>query len=188
MEAVFITEVPEKTLGAWLYALKQRTVTQFAPSFVLADKAYCELCRAHGRAQQHGVPPYGRAQKCAAKNTGMLTHEEALKLICLLEEYAGRPGAQAVHLLPAGAGKSEILHARRQEVHLRRAVPAARTVHVGRNGFIPLSQEAAGVVRRLPRRKDAPRLLPRRRESSHVCFLCLESPAPMPEENGISPS
>lgn len=118
----------------------------------------------------------------------MLTHEEALKLICLLEEYAGRPGAQAVHLLPAGAGKSEILHARRQEVHLRRAVPAARTVHVGRNGFIPLSQEAAGVVRRLPRRKDAPRLLPRRRESSHVCFLCLESPAPMPEENGISPS
>lgn len=122
------------------------------------------------------------------KNTGMLTHEEALKLICLLEEYAGRPGAQAVHLLPAGAGKSEILHARRQEVHLRRAVPAARTVHVGRNGFIPLSQEAAGVVRRLPRRKDAPRLLPRRRESSHVCFLCLESPAPMPEENGISPS
>lgn len=122
------------------------------------------------------------------KNTGMLTHEEALKLICLLEEYAGRPGAQAVHLLPAGAGKSEILHARRQEVHLRRAVPAARTVHAGRNGFIPLSQEAAGVVRRLPRRKDAPRLLPRRRESSHVCFLCLESPAPMPEENGISPS
>ena len=118
----------------------------------------------------------------------MLTHEEALKLICLLEEYAGRPGAQAVHLLLTGAGKSEIRHARLQEVHLRRAVYAERTVHAGRNRFIPLGQEAVGLARRLPRRKNAPRLLPRRRGILTRLFFMPGFPAPNAGENGISPS
>ena len=87
----------------------------------------------------------------------ILTPAEALKLVDLLEEYADRPSAQAIHLLLlTGASKSEILYARWQDVHLRRAVLATKMTYTGQSRLIPLNTEAIRLIRRLPRRKDVP--------------------------------
>ena len=87
----------------------------------------------------------------------ILTPAEALKLVHLLEEYADRPSAQAIHLLLlTGASKSEILYARWQDVHLRRAVLATRMTYTGQSRLIPLNTESIRLIRRLPRRKDVP--------------------------------
>lgn len=87
----------------------------------------------------------------------ILTPAEVLKLAYLLEEYADRPSAQAIHLLLlTGASKSEILYARWQDVHLRRAVLATRMTYTGQSRLIPLNTEAIRLIRRLPRRKDVP--------------------------------
>lgn len=87
----------------------------------------------------------------------ILTPAEALKLVYLLEEYADRPSAQAIHLLLlTGASKSEILYARWQDVHLRRAVLATRMTYTGQSRLIPLNTEVIRLIRRLPRRKDVP--------------------------------
>ena len=87
----------------------------------------------------------------------ILTSTEALKLVYLLEEYGDRPSAQAIHLLLlTGASKSEILYARWQDVHLRRAVLATRMTYTGQSRFIPLNTEAIKLIRRLPRRRDVP--------------------------------
>ena len=87
----------------------------------------------------------------------ILTPAEALKLVYLLEEYGDRPSAQAIHLLLlTGASKSEILYARWQDVHLRRAVLATRMTYTGQSRLIPLNTEAIRLIRRLPRRKDVP--------------------------------
>ena len=80
-----------------------------------------------------------------------------MKLAYLLEEYGDRPSAQAIHLLLlTGASKSEILYARWQDVHLRRAVLATRMTYTGQSRLIPLNTEAIRLIRRLPRRKDVP--------------------------------
>ena len=87
----------------------------------------------------------------------ILTPSEALKLVHLLEEYADRPSAQAIHLLLlTGASKSEILYARWQDVHLRRAVLATTMTYTGQSRLIPLNTESIRLIRRLPRRKDVP--------------------------------
>ena len=87
----------------------------------------------------------------------ILTPAEALKLVCLLEAYGDRPSAQAIHLLLlTGASKSEILYARWQDVHLRRAVLATRMTYTGQSRLIPLNTEAIRLIRRLPRRKEVP--------------------------------
>ena len=87
----------------------------------------------------------------------ILTPAEALKLVHLLEEYADRPSAQAIHLLLlTGASKSEILYARWQDVHLRRAVLATTMTYTGQSRLIPLNTESIRLIRRLPRRKDVP--------------------------------
>ena len=87
----------------------------------------------------------------------ILTPAEALKLVHLIEEYADRPSAQAIHLLLlTGASKSEILYARWQDVHLRRAVLATKMTYTGQSRLIPLNTESIRLIRRLPRRKDVP--------------------------------
>ena len=87
----------------------------------------------------------------------ILTPAEALKLVHLLEEYADRPSAQAIHLLLlTGASKSEILYARWQDVHLRRAVLATKMTYTGQIRLIPLNTESIRLIRRLPRRKEVP--------------------------------
>ena len=87
----------------------------------------------------------------------ILTPTEALKLVYLFEEYADRPSAQAIHLLLlTGASMSEILYARWQDVHLRRAVLATKMTYTGQSRLIPLNTESIRLIRRLPRRKDVP--------------------------------
>ena len=153
-----LTEISEEKLGAWLSALENNGLssssryrmfwlTKYILNFAVRTGALN-----NGDAFRNMVVRRNEPQK----SHGMLTREETLKLIRLLEEYADRPSAQAIHLLLTGAGKSEILHARWQDVHLRRAVLAARTVYTGRSRLIPLSPEAVRLIRRLPRRKDVP--------------------------------
>ena len=103
--------------------------------------------------------PHSRVWSCAKVSRRQLQkfllQQEALKLVYLLEEYGDRPSVEAIHLLLlTGASKSEILYARWQDVHLRRAVLATRMTYTGQSRFIPLNTEAIRLIRRLPRRKD----------------------------------
>lgn len=86
-----------------------------------------------------------------------LTPAETLKLIHILKEYADRPSAQAIHLiLLTGARKSEILNARWEDVHLRRAVLTTSMTYTGQSRLIPLNTEAIKLIRSLPHRKNVP--------------------------------
>ncbi|HJD98347.1 site-specific integrase [Mailhella massiliensis] len=86
-----------------------------------------------------------------------LSSKEALALIRLLEEYSDRPSARAIHLLLlTGAGKSEILNARWEDVDLKRGTLLTTRTYTGRSRLIPLSNEAVKLIRRLPRREHVP--------------------------------
>ena len=74
-----------------------------------------------------------------------------------VDEYAERPSAQAIRLiLLTGAGKSEILSARWEDVQLKDAVLAATSAFTGRRRLIPLNAEAVRLIRSLPRREQVP--------------------------------
>ena len=91
------------------------------------------------------------------RSPGLLSTDEILKLLRLLDEYAERPSAQAIRLiLLTGAGKSEILSARWEDVHLTDAVLAANGAFTGRRRLIPLNSEAVRLIRSLPRHEKVP--------------------------------
>ena len=91
------------------------------------------------------------------RSPDILSPEEALKLVAMLNEYAARPSAQAIHLLLlTGASKSEILYARWQDVDLRHGTLLTDKTYTGRTRLIPLNKEAIKLIRKLPRRKDVP--------------------------------
>ena len=87
----------------------------------------------------------------------MLSPEEACTFTRLPEKYGIRPSAQAIHLLlRTGTAKSEILHARRENVSLRYGILAASSTCTECSRLIPLNNEAMRLIRRLPRREGVP--------------------------------
>ena len=154
-----LTEISEEKLRGWLSTLEDNGLSSssryrlfWLVKYILNFAVRVGALKSDAAFQNMIV-----RKNTPQRSPEILTPAEALKLVHLLEEYADRPSAQAIHLLLlTGAGKSEILHARWQDVHLRRAVLAARTVYTGRSRLIPLSPEAVRLIRRLPRRKDVP--------------------------------
>lgn len=87
----------------------------------------------------------------------LLSSEEALQLVRLLKSSPENSGMQAIHLLLlTGAGKSEILNARWEDVDLAHGILITRTSFTGRIRHIPLNSEAMTLIRKLPRRPDVP--------------------------------
>ena len=95
--------------------------------------------------------------RCKKRPPELLSHEEALRLIHLIQEYPGRSSAQAIHLLLlTGAGKAEILNARWEDLDLRRGILLSSQTFTGRVRPIPLNSEARKLIQKLPRREGVP--------------------------------
>ena len=154
-----LAEISEDTLDGWLSTLEDNGLSSsscyrlfWLVKYILNFAVRMGALKSDA-AFQNMVVRKSKPQR----SPKILTPAEALKLIHLLEEYADRPSAQAIHLLLlTGASKSEILYARWQDVHLRRAVLATRMTYTGQSRLIPLNTEAIRLLRRLPRRKDVP--------------------------------
>ena len=87
----------------------------------------------------------------------LLKSQDVIQLISILSTYRHRAAANAIHLmLLTGATKSEILHARWEDVDFTRGVLATSQTFTGRPHFIPLNNEALKLIHKLPRRDDVP--------------------------------
>ena len=154
-----LTEISEEKLRGWLSTLEDNGLSSssryrlfWLVKYILNFAVRVGALKSDA-AFQNMVVRKNKQQRAP----GILTPAEALKLVHLLEEYADRPSAQAIHLLLlTGASKSEILYARWQDVHLRRAVLATKMTYTGQSRLIPLNTEAIRLIRRLPRRKEVP--------------------------------
>ena len=154
-----LTEISEEKLRGWLSTLEDNGLSSssryrlfWLVKYILNFAVRVGALKSDA-AFQNMVVRKNKPQRAPE----ILTPAEALKLVHLLEEYADRPSAQAIHLLLlTGASKSEILYARWQDVHLRRAVLATTMTYTGQSRLIPLNTESIRLIRRLPRRKDVP--------------------------------
>ncbi len=108
-----------------------------------------------------------KAAKCPQKpgrRPVLLSSSELVRLMALLKEESRSPAANAIRLmLLTGAGKSEILSARWEDVDFSRGLLAARENFTGRTRLIPLNSEALKFLHGLPRRSDVPWLFFTRR-------------------------
>jgi len=94
---------------------------------------------------------------CPGRIPSLLKSQDVVQLIGILSTYRHRAAANAIHLmLLTGATKSEILHARWEDVDFTRGVLATSQTFTGRPHFIPLNNEALKLIHKLPRRNDVP--------------------------------
>lgn len=87
----------------------------------------------------------------------LLNSSEVLQLLDVLKNYRHRASANAIHLmLLTGASKSEILHARWEDVDFEKGTLFTDHTFTGRPHLIPLNNEALKLIQKLPRRDDVP--------------------------------
>ena len=87
----------------------------------------------------------------------LLKSVEVLQLLDVLKNYRHRASANAIHLmLLTGASKSEILHARWEDVDFEKGTLFTDHTFTGRPHLIPLNNEALKLIHSLPRRDDVP--------------------------------
>ena len=110
-----------------------------------------------------GVLPSDTAFKAAnlptkpGRKPVLLNSVEVLQLLDVLKNYRHRASANAIHLmLLTGASKSEILHARWEDVDFERGTLFTDHTFTGRPHLIPLNNEALKLIQKLPRRDDVP--------------------------------
>lgn len=87
----------------------------------------------------------------------LLSHGDLLRLFDILKQHHHRSSADAIRLmLLTGAGKSEILNARWDDVDLERGILTTDKTFTGRTRSIPLNSEALKLVGSLPRQEGVP--------------------------------
>ena len=87
----------------------------------------------------------------------LLDSSDVLQLLDVLRNYRHRASANAIHLmLLTGASKSEILHARWEDVDFEKGTLFTDHTFTGRPHLIPLNNEALKLIQKLPRRDDVP--------------------------------
>ena len=87
----------------------------------------------------------------------LLDSSEVLQLLDVLRNYRHRASANAIHLmLLTGAGKSEILHARWEDVDFEKGTLFTDKTFTGRPHLIPLNNEALKLIHSLPRQNNVP--------------------------------
>ncbi len=97
-----------------------------------------------------------------------LTREEGRRLMEKLEKATCQEARALRLLLLTGARKSEILHARWENVHLDQQILVVPLSKSGKPRYISLSSAAAAVIREIPRNTDSPWLFPGRDPEKHV--------------------
>lgn len=154
-----LVDISEEKLSDWLATLELSGLSQSSRYRLFWLVKYILNCAVrwgllpNDTAFHHAV--FAREKR--RRTPGILSPSEVVSLVHILDEYATRPSAQAIHLiLLSGASKSEILNARWENVHLKRGVLAASMTYTGQTRLIPLNTEAVRLIRRIPRRKNVP--------------------------------
>ncbi|MDR1125420.1 MAG: site-specific integrase [Deltaproteobacteria bacterium] len=147
---------------AWLQGLSNRGLAPATCNRILAVlKSICALALAHGilpagQSPCAGVPSF----KIHRQRERYLAPAEAGRLMRALEEST-RPEAAALRLLLlTGARKSEILKARWENVRLDQRLLTVPLSKSNKPRHIPLSYEAAAVIRSIRREQGCPWLFP----------------------------
>ena len=153
-----LKEISEETLRTWLCTLELSGLSRSSCCRLFWLVKYMLNCAVRWGLLENDDAfrnmVFSREKKRAPE---LLSAEEFLRLLHILDEYAERPSAQAIRLiLLTGAGKSEILSARWEDVQLKDAVLAATSAFTGRRRLIPLNAEAVRLIRSLPRREQVP--------------------------------
>lgn len=158
IEALPLSSVSADTLKTWVETLELTGLSHSSCYRVFWLVKYILNCAVRWNILPSDAPFREATIKTRpSRYPKMLDSTEALRFIRLLEQYAGRPSAQAIHLLLlTGAGKSEILHARWENVDLKNGTLTTETSFTGRNRLIPLNNEAMKLIRSLPRRDNVP--------------------------------
>lgn len=144
----------------WFQALAQRHLAPATCNRILAVfKSVCSVAAVHGTLGQSpcvGVAPF----KVYLMRERYLAREEALRLMAVLEQ-SDRPEARALRLLLlTGARKSEILRLRWEHIRLDLRLLTVPLSKSGKPRHIPLSEEAAAVIRSIPHIPGTPWLFP----------------------------
>lgn len=153
-----IAAISEKTLKDWISSLELSGLSHASCYRIFWLVKYMLNCavRWHILASNE-LFKNAVCRKATQRSPKQLSPEEALNLVHMLEEYPGRSTAQAIHLLLlTGANKSEILHARWEDVDFSRGVLATGKTFTGRRRLIPLNNEAIKLIRSLPRYENVP--------------------------------
>ena len=148
-----LPEITADTLLAWINALEQSGLSYSTcfRQFWLAK--YVLNCAVHW-----GVLASDAAFKSAGmparpgRSPVLLELSELVRLFDILKKYPYWASANAIRLmLLTGAGKSEVLGARWEDVDLARGVMAVPANFTGRRRLIPLNNEAQKFLEKLPR-------------------------------------
>lgn len=154
-----LSEISAERLAGWLDELERAGLSRSSRYrlFWLTKYVLNCACRWGALSSDDAFRNVIVAREEKRSSPDSLSRAETRTLLSLLDEYADRPSAQAIRLmLLTGAGTSEILCARWENVHLNQRVLAASSTYTGRMRLIPLNTEAVRLIRGLPRRRDVP--------------------------------
>lgn len=160
-----ITRIQRAEVETWLQNLGRQGLAASTCNRILAVlKSIFSLAIVCGKLRGNESPCLGvKSLKTLACQERSLSPGEAGKLMQTLR-HCDRPEAAALRLLLlTGARKSEILKARWEHIHLERRMLVVPLSKSGKPRYIPLSDEAARIIRAIPRRDDSPWLFPGRK-------------------------
>ena len=167
-----LTEVSGQRLIYWLTALKKSGLSSSSRDRIFRQAKYILTCAVHRHilpgdtALRHNVSP---KEKSYLPN--LPTHEEAHRLLALIEEQVDRASAQAIYLLLlTGASKAEILNARWEDINFKRNFLVTEKTFTGRRRLIPPNNEAIRLIQTLPHHDDVPWLFSSR-SGHHLASL-----------------
>lgn len=157
MAAIYHSEVEN-----WFQTLPQRHLAPTTCNRILAVfKSVCSMAAVHGtlphgQSPCNGVSPF----KVYFQRERYLARDEALRLMGVLEQ-SDRPEARVLRLLLlTGARKNEILRLRWEHIRLDLRILTVPLSKSGKPRHIPLSDEAAAVIRSIPQIPGNPWLFP----------------------------
>lgn len=157
-----IKRIRRTEVEKWFQTLPQRRLAPATCNRILAVfKSICSLAAAlgalpYGHSPCTGVTPF----KVYLLRERYLAREEALRLMVALER-SDRPEARVLRLLLlTGARKSEILRLRWEHIRLDLRLLTVPLSKSGKPRHIPLSDEAASVIRSIPHVPGSPWLFP----------------------------
>ena len=154
-----LNDITENTLANWLAELELSGLSKAScyRMFWLVKYMLNCACRWNILSSDEAFKHASYSRRTPLRPPLILSSEETLKLVHLLEEYHHRPGARAIHLiLLTGANKSEILNARWENVDLQRGILVSPGAFTHRQRLIPLNSEAIKLIQTLPRQKGIP--------------------------------
>lgn len=159
--AARLGSIKRRDVESWLQKLSQRGLAPATCNRILAVlKNIFSLAQLHG-ALRHSSPCSGVAAfKEQIQRERYLARAEAQRLMLTLK-HSPRPEAKALRLLLlTGARKSEVLKARWENVHIDQRLLIVPLSKSGKPRYIPLSDEAIGIINSLQRTPDCPWLFP----------------------------